>query len=220
MLLGVDWATRAEVQNRKVAKAALLANQVVFFMEQLPALKWNQMTKNLSYKFFCQDANNLITIGKVMASDITLNFSKRFPCNQIWPESKGAVSNFLFVTEPLESNTSVEWDVEENTQFESLAAIDNELFPYLENSKELKVYLKRIDSFIATVLAESSKVANGANARSISHLVSFVQQTCNYTLRPQDQFRILQGILIGVLNIATEGPFCVSSALQETAEAQ
>ena len=42
---------------------------------------------------------------------------------------------------------------------------------------------------------------------------------CQYTLKPQEQFRVLQGILVGVLNIATEGPFCAISALQETGDA-
>jgi hypothetical protein len=82
----------------------------------------------------------------------------------------------------------------------------------------MRTYLKNIDSFMARVLAETSKVGEGANSQTISSVVKFIQQTCEYTLAPAEQFRVLQGILIGLLNIATEGSFCVESALTETAD--
>ena len=38
MLLGIDWATRADITSRKVAKQALLGNQVVLLIEWLKCL--------------------------------------------------------------------------------------------------------------------------------------------------------------------------------------
>jgi len=38
MLLGIDWATRADITSRKVAKQALLGNQVVLLIEWLRCL--------------------------------------------------------------------------------------------------------------------------------------------------------------------------------------
>lgn len=72
---------------------------------------------------------------------------------------------------------------------------------------------------MATLLSESHKVADGANSKSVASIVHFIQQNCQYTLKPNEQYRVLQGILIGMLNIATEGVFCMTSALQETLEA-
>ncbi len=133
-------------------------------VEWLRSLTCNQMTKTLSHKFFSQDANNLILIGKLIAADIALNNSKRFPCSLVWPESKGVITNLLFVRESIESNEQKNWDIEESVQFDSIAAIDNQVLPIKPESPEMRSYLKRIDSFVATVLAESIKVAEGANA--------------------------------------------------------
>ena len=81
----------------------------------------------MSHKFFAQDANNLIAIGKILAADIALNNSNRFPSSYIWPEAKGSVSNFLFVTEPVDKDSSTNWDTEEVVTFETVAAIDNKI---------------------------------------------------------------------------------------------
>lgn len=128
MLFGVDWATKSDITSRKVIKSSLLNSPIVLLVEQVRSLKPNQMTKNLSHRFFSQDANNLIVIGKLIAYDIAFNNSTRFPVQGVWPDTAGSTSNFLFATEKIESDAQQNWDVEESTQFETLVAIDNQIF--------------------------------------------------------------------------------------------
>jgi hypothetical protein len=127
MLLGVDWATRADVIARKAAKQALLESPVVLLIEWLRSLQCNSLTKNLSHKFFSQDANNLIAIGKILAADIAFNNSNRFPSSYIWPESKGGVSNILIVIEAPDGDKAENWDSDEVVTFETVATIDSKL---------------------------------------------------------------------------------------------
>lgn len=90
MLFGVDWATKSDITSRKVIKSSLLNSPIVLLVEQVRSLKPNQMTKNLSHRFFSQDANNLIVLGKLIAYDIAFNNSTRFPVQGVWPDTAGS----------------------------------------------------------------------------------------------------------------------------------
>ena len=70
------------------------------------------MNKQLSSKFFSQDANNLISIGKLIAYDIAMNNPTRFPIQSIWPKFQGNIKNILFATEKPEYIKAEEWDKE------------------------------------------------------------------------------------------------------------
>lgn len=69
-------------------------------------------------------------------------------------------------------------DSDEVLNFETLAAIDNKLNAIPQESSLLRTYLKKIDSFIANILSESHKVADGANSHAIVALVNFIQVNC------------------------------------------
>jgi hypothetical protein len=53
------------------------------------------MGKARATKFFKEDANNLIMIGRLVAADICLNNSDRFPIEMIWA-TRGNTHNILF----------------------------------------------------------------------------------------------------------------------------
>jgi hypothetical protein len=75
-------------------------------------------------KFFAEDTNNLIALGRLVATDIAFNNPDRFPINMVW-DGKGNAGNFLF---GLESVGSI--DLREDLsrcdfEFGTLVAIDN-----------------------------------------------------------------------------------------------
>jgi hypothetical protein len=66
--------------------------------EYVPALQCPMMDKQRCADFFQLDANNLIDIGKLIAVDICLNNSDRFPITQFWPQQpkQGTQKNLMF----------------------------------------------------------------------------------------------------------------------------
>ena len=104
-------------------------------------------------KFFKQDANNLIMIGRLVAADICLNNSDRFPVKMIWATS-GNTHNMLFKVTTVTSE-NLRQDIDDvSLEFDTLFAIDNSSNPIKQSYDAYIPYLKSIDKFVSYLLGE------------------------------------------------------------------
>jgi len=79
-------------------------------------------------RFFKHDANNLLMIGRLVAADICLNNSDRFPVELIW-KTKGNTTNMLFKVTSVTSK-NIRDDIDDcGLEFDTLCAIDNSSNP-------------------------------------------------------------------------------------------
>jgi len=106
--------------------------------------------------------------------------------------------------------------------FETLVAIDNQTIPIILVGNEVNFnnYWKAIDIFVANLLTKAEDLYKEKIANVIPSLNKFIySEMSNYPIKPKEEFRIIQGILIGIIMIACEGSFSIKSAFSETADA-
>lgn len=88
------------------------------------------------------------------------------------------------------------------------------------NELNFKAYWKSLDNMAAYLLTKAVPLWLGKGANLLPSLNQFIRDEMDdYTIKPKEEFRVVQGILIGFLMLGTEGTFAVDSALNETAEA-
>ena len=177
---------------------------------------------------FPDASNRLINIGKMIAADVCVNNPDRIP--MIW-DNHGNSTNILF---EINTDEKVDQDKIENMdyaefQFADSVAIDNKVFCIIQNDRAninyLKDYLRRIESFIQAVFTDLRAIINGEFAvteytyPSIKPVLDFFRDHTLYEIRGRAAFRILEGIVIGLFNIQTEGVKAAREARRETEEA-
>lgn len=159
-------------------------------------------------------------MGKIMALDIALNNPDRFPITQIWHNSVGNAGNVLFM---IDLASKKDWESPEHVKFETVVAIDNQVTPITQvnNESNFNNYWKTIDQFVANLLTKGPDLETGKISNVIPSLNKFLytETVSNYTIKPREEFRIVQGILLGFVMLASEGVFSIAAALQQTADA-
>ncbi len=171
------------------------------------------MTSQRCQNFFGDDANNLINIGKLIILDIALNNADRFPITHVWHSATGNAQNFICMID----QDRKEWENVEQVKFDTIVAIDNYTIPVIQknNDANFNEYWRQIDKFIAHILTKASDLNAGKTANLIPSLNKFInlETPDNYVVKPKEEFRIIQGILLGIVMLANEGAFAVDTAM-------
>jgi hypothetical protein len=77
------------------------------------------------------------------------------------------------------------------------------------NEMNFNNYFKQIDMLTAVLLTKAKFLLQKKTSNIIPSLNKFLKDECGYIIKPDEEFRVVQGILIGLMMIGCEGTFCI-----------